>query len=353
MFTAASLPRLASLSSRDRASELEHLAEICIGICLFSDCNAEGLSDEAHIDLEQYMQLLDDVNQRCSILQHDLRDYMDAVVHRSSNESPQEAVMAQLNGEVAYLHQACALCFAMRDNLAAAVESLTKQQAQQEAGLRDVQGLVGAALAVPREVVQPAFAALGKRHLSILKQHAALQHQPALVAAVMGCIDADKPQLARELSAPGASISILPMAPIIDDSKGPKDPIDLAAASAASGAVSVAAADTAADTKLGFVRYEDQLFGFASQEFLNWRKALAMVNLRQKRTHGSQTILSHFRRENATQVWLPKGVASQTHVNKGQSMPRKLRYVAGLRGPPGTQMTVLNLELDLGQPYQH
>ena len=68
------------------------------------------------------------------------------------------------------------------------------------------------------------------------------------------------------------------MAPIIDDSKGPKDPIDLAAASAASGAVSVAAADTAvshlslggfclvsfvkragllvkADTKLGFVRY--------------------------------------------------------------------------------------------------
>ncbi len=34
-------------------------------------------------------------------------------------------------------------------------------------------------------------------------------------------------------------------------------------------------------------------------------------------------------------------------------MPRKLRHVAGLRGPPGTQMTVLNLELDLGQPYQH
>ncbi len=67
-------------------------------------------------------------------------------------------------------------------------ESLTKQQAQQEAGLREMQGLVGAALAVPRELVQPAFAALGKRHLSILKQHAALQHQPALVAAVMGCI---------------------------------------------------------------------------------------------------------------------------------------------------------------------
>lgn len=38
-------------------------------------------------------------------------------------------------------------------------------------------------------------------------------------------------------------------------------------------------------------------------EWEHRRKALAMVNLRQKRTHGSQTILSHFRRENATQVW--------------------------------------------------
>ena len=53
------------------------------------------------------------------------------------------------------------------------------------------------------------------------------------------------------------------------------------------------------------------------------------------------------------QVWLPKGVASQTHVNKGQSMPCKLRHVAGLRGAPGSQVTVLDLELDLGQPYQH
>ena len=51
------------------------------------------------------------------------------------------------------------------------------------------------------------------------------------------------------------------------------------------------------------------------------------------------------------QVWLPKGVASQTHVNKGQSMPRKLRHIAGLRGAPGIQMNVLDLELDLGQSY--
>ena len=41
-------------------------------------------------------------------------------------------------------------------------------------------------------------------------------------------------------------------------------------------------------------------------EWEHRRKALGMVNLRQKRTHGSQTMLSHFRRENATQVcWHP------------------------------------------------
>ena len=55
--------------------------------------------------------------------------------------------------------------------------------------------------------------------------------------------DADMPQLAKELAAPGAANSIMPLAPIIDDSKGPEDPIDLAAAEAASGAVRIAASD--------------------------------------------------------------------------------------------------------------
>lgn len=34
------------------------------------------------MDLEQYLQLLEDVKQRCSLLQHDLQDYIDAVAHR-------------------------------------------------------------------------------------------------------------------------------------------------------------------------------------------------------------------------------------------------------------------------------
>ena len=55
--------------------------------------------------------------------------------------------------------------------------------------------------------------------------------------------DADKPCLSKELAAPGAANSILPSAPIIDDSMGPRDPTNLADAEAASGVVRIAAAD--------------------------------------------------------------------------------------------------------------
>jgi hypothetical protein len=53
------------------------------------------------------------------------------------------------------------------------------------------------------------------------------------------------------------------------------------------------------------------------------------------------------------QVWQPKQSTTQTPVNKGQAMPKKLRYIAGLRGAPSTRMNVVQLQLDLGQPHQH
>lgn len=53
------------------------------------------------------------------------------------------------------------------------------------------------------------------------------------------------------------------------------------------------------------------------------------------------------------QVWKPKEATVQTRVNKGQAMPRKLQYVAGLRGAPDVKMNVVRLDLDLGQPHQH
>ncbi|KXZ47973.1 hypothetical protein GPECTOR_31g335 [Gonium pectorale] len=83
------------------------------------------------------------------------------------------------------------------------------------------------------------------------------------------------------------------------------------------------------------------------------RRALALANLRGKATHGTQTAESHFKRENETQVWRPREATVQTRSSKGQSMPRKLQYVAGLRGAPDVKMNVVRLELDLGQPHQH
>ncbi|CAD7701880.1 unnamed protein product [Ostreobium quekettii] len=83
------------------------------------------------------------------------------------------------------------------------------------------------------------------------------------------------------------------------------------------------------------------------------RRALELANLRGKATHSCQTHLSHFRRDGNTQVWRPKAASVQTPFNKGQCMPRRLRYVAGLRGGPDVKMRVVSLQLDVGQPHQY
>lgn len=61
-------------------------------------------------------------------------------------------------------------------------------QEQQEAGLSEMQGLVAGATALPRQQVQPRFAALGQRHLDLKQHYLKLQHQPDLVAAIISHI---------------------------------------------------------------------------------------------------------------------------------------------------------------------
>eukprot|EP00775_Hariotina_reticulata_P013094 gene13094-13221_t len=83
------------------------------------------------------------------------------------------------------------------------------------------------------------------------------------------------------------------------------------------------------------------------------RRIIALANLRNRSTHGSQTLLSHFRRDGDSQTWALKAAGVQTQVNAASSMPRKLRYVTGLRGAPKTtKMKVVSLELDLGPTRQ-
>ncbi|XP_068610132.1 cilia- and flagella-associated protein 206 [Brachionichthys hirsutus] len=71
-----------------------------------------------------------------------------------------------------------------------------------------------------------------------------------------------------------------------------------------------------------------------SYEWNEWqlrREAIKLANLRTKITHSTQTDLSHMRRENVTQTWLPKTVACQTKRDGESTMPKPQDYVTGLR----------------------
>ena len=72
------------------------------------------------------------------------------------------------------------------------------------------------------------------------------------------------------------------------------------------------------------------------------RKALKLANLRKCVTDSSQTELSHFRRENETQVYLPKENFAQTKRDGETMVPKHQVYYAGLRGQ---KVWVINYKL--------
>jgi hypothetical protein len=109
-------------------------------------------------------------------------------------------------------------------------------------------------------------------------------------------------------------------------------------------------------------------------EFSEWalrRRALQLADLRTKKTHSMQTDKSHYRREGATQTWLPKCVASeynrlfqnereradgwcvsregatQTLIDAGTNPIQRRNYVTGLRGHPEQKLKVVQLKLEL------
>lgn len=75
------------------------------------------------------------------------------------------------------------------------------------------------------------------------------------------------------------------------------------------------------------------------------RKAIQMANLTSKKTHSAQTNLSHFRRDNDTQVYLPREAGTMTGVEKGTNVARTERYVKGLRGQPSAKASVVTLTM--------
>ncbi|MBN3282244.1 CF206 protein, partial [Polyodon spathula] len=72
-----------------------------------------------------------------------------------------------------------------------------------------------------------------------------------------------------------------------------------------------------------------------SYEWNEWelrRKAIKLANLRTKVTRSMQTNLSHMRRDNISQVYLPKEAGSQTKKHGASNVPKPHIYLIGLRG---------------------
>eukprot|EP00758_Cryptobia_borreli_P002786 Tbor_TRINITY_DN3283_c0_g1::TRINITY_DN3283_c0_g1_i1::g.23746::m.23746 len=76
--------------------------------------------------------------------------------------------------------------------------------------------------------------------------------------------------------------------------------------------------------------YKDPSYVFSEWELR--RRAIHLANLRNKRTKSTQTDLSHYRRDNDTQAYLPKEQTTQTMLDAAIQPPIVRQYLKGLRG---------------------
>lgn len=91
--------------------------------------------------------------------------------------------------------------------------------------------------------------------------------------------------------------------------------------------------DAAVETPVHFVeRHVDPHYRWNEWDLR--RQALQIMNLRGCKTQSAQTDASHFRRDNATQVYEPREMGTQTGISVATNTMRTVRYVTGLRGHP-------------------
>lgn len=112
-----------------------------------------------------------------------------------------------------------------------------------------------------------------------------------------------------------------------------------------SGQQSLMLADVACETPLHFQESHID----KSYEWNEWKlrqDALHVADIRRKTTSTTQTAFSHLRRENETQVYLPKEAATSTSTSRGTNPPRLKKYFVGLRGVP-QPMQVAECRYDL------
>ncbi|XP_077566325.1 cilia- and flagella-associated protein 206 [Stigmatopora nigra] len=79
------------------------------------------------------------------------------------------------------------------------------------------------------------------------------------------------------------------------------------------------------------------------------RSAIKLADLQTTITHSTQTHLSHMRRENATQTWLPKEVGCQSKRDGETGVPKPQIFLAGLRGCRDGRMEKINLTRSINE----
>ena len=88
--------------------------------------------------------------------------------------------------------------------------------------------------------------------------------------------------------------------------------------------------DQSNETPLHFVeQYKDPEWHWNEWELR--RRALQKANIRNRKTTGSQTENSNYRRDNEAQVYLPKPQETQTGISTSTQIEQSLTYVVGLR----------------------
>jgi len=95
----------------------------------------------------------------------------------------------------------------------------------------------------------------------------------------------------------------------------------------------VAMSDAGVETPVHFIeRHIDPKYEFS--EWALRRRAIKLANLRKCATHSAQTDASNFRRDNDTQIYLPRDASMQTTFSTSTNTERTVSYVSGVRGVP-------------------
>ncbi|KAK3758413.1 hypothetical protein RRG08_058683 [Elysia crispata] len=92
---------------------------------------------------------------------------------------------------------------------------------------------------------------------------------------------------------------------------------------------------------------------YAWNEWELRRKAIKLANLRNKVTHAMQTNGSNMRRDNETQVYLPKEQTTQTKIDNYSNVSKPQVFLEGMRGGGMSVPTVMNkvdLTVDVSEP---